>query len=104
MAGEAGPRDDWAAQATDTIEQVVIMVRDRTVVPAQTATKAIVFGLLTAFFVGTAVAMLLIAVFRGLVILTGQVWAAYLIVGGIMIIAGALLWAWRSPRSSDDPQ
>jgi hypothetical protein len=95
-------REDWAAQATDTIEQVVVVVRDRTVVPAKTASRAIVFGLLTAFFVATAVVLLVIAFFRGVFIITGRVWGAYFIVGGILILAGVFCWVMRSPRS-DEP-
>ena len=46
---------DWTTDAVDTLENVVATVRDKTVVPAQKATKAVVFGLLVAFFVLTAV-------------------------------------------------
>ena len=68
---------------------------------AQKATKAVVFGLLVAFFVVTAVLMLAIALFRVLVVLTGEVWAAYLILGGIFVAAGAFVWTLRSPRNED---
>ncbi len=95
-------REDWAAQATDTVEQVVGLIRDRTVVPAKTASRAIVFGLLTAFFVATAVVLVVIAFFRGVFIITGRVWGAYYIVGGILILAGVFCWVMRSPRR-DEP-
>ena len=55
FSGRFTVREDWATQATDTIEQVVGLVRDRTVKPARSASKAIIYGLLTAFFVATAV-------------------------------------------------
>ena len=42
--------------------------------------------------------MLAIALFRVLVVLTGEVWAAYLILGGIFVLAGAFVWTLRSPR------
>ena len=32
---------------------------------------------------------------------TGEVWAAYLILGGIFVIAGAFVWTLRSPRNED---
>jgi len=95
-------REDWAAQATDTVEQVVELIRDRTVVPAKSASRAIVFGLLTAFFISTAVVLVVIAFFRGVFIITGRVWGAYFIVGGILILAGAFCWVMRSPRG-DEP-
>lgn len=93
---------DWTSDAVDTIENVVATVRDKTVVPAQKATKAVVFGLLVAFFVLTALLMLAIALFRVLVVLTGEVWAAYLILGGIFVIAGAFVWTLRASRKTED--
>ena len=45
--------------------------------------------------------MLAIALFRVLVVLTGEVWASYLIVGGIFVLAGAFVWRLRSPRNED---
>lgn len=94
--------DDWPAQAADAIERVVTTVRDKTVVPAQKATRAVVHGLLAAFFIGTALVLLVIGAFRGLVILTGDVWLAYVIVGGILVLGGAFLWSRRLKPSKDD--
>ena len=37
---------DWTTDAVDTLEQIVATVRDKTVVPAQRATRAVVYGLL----------------------------------------------------------
>jgi Putative Actinobacterial Holin-X, holin superfamily III len=91
---------DWTTQAADAIENAVAAVRDKTVVPARKATKAVVYGLLAMFFVGTASVLLLIGLFRVLVVVTGEVWAAYLIVGGIFTIGGAFCWAKRVPRAS----
>jgi hypothetical protein len=87
---------DWTTQAADAIEAAVSAVRDRTVVPAQRATRAVVYGLLVAFFVATALVLLIVGVFRGLVLLTGRAWVAYLIVGGMLVIAGAFCWSRRS--------
>jgi hypothetical protein len=94
---------DWTTQAADAIERAVSVVRDKTVAPAQRATKAVVFGLLAAFFVGTALVVLTIGAFRGLVILTGEVWIAYLICGGILVLGGGFCWRLRlRPPSEDD--
>jgi Putative Actinobacterial Holin-X, holin superfamily III len=93
---------DWPAQAAGAIEQAVQVVREKTVVPAQKATKVVVYGLLTTFFVLTAVTLLIIGLFRGLVILTGEVWIAYLICGGILILVGAFCWMLRFKAPSDD--
>ena len=91
---------DWTTEAVDRIEEVVATVRDKTVVPAQNVTKALVYGLLTAFFVGTALTFLSIAAFRALsAYLPGGVYWAYLVLGGIFVLGGALLWTRRAPKS-----
>ena len=90
------PADVWPQQAASALEQWVGFVRDHTVAPAQRVTKAVVYGLLATFFVVTAIAILVIGVFRGLVVLTGDAWAAYLITAGILVLTGALLWSRRT--------
>jgi hypothetical protein len=91
---------DWTTEAVDRIEEVVATVRDKTVVPAQNVTKALVYGLLTAFFVGTALTFLAIAAFRALsAYLPGGVYWAYLVLGGIFVLGGTLLWTRRAPKS-----
>jgi len=92
---------DWTTDAVDTLEQIVDAVRDKTVVPAQRATRAVVYGLLVGFFAFVALTLLGIAVFRVLVVLTGDVWMAYLILGGIFVIAGTFVWTLRFTRPED---
>ncbi|HXY93162.1 MAG TPA: phage holin family protein [Acidimicrobiia bacterium] len=92
---------DWTTDAVDALEQAVGLVRDKTVVPAQRASRAIVFGLLVGFFVMVAVLMLVIALFRVLVVVTGEVWLSYLILGGIFVIAGAFCWGLRASTPKD---
>ena len=46
--------------------------------------------------------LLIIGLFRGLVILTGEVWIAYLICGGILILVGAFLWTLRFSKPPDE--
>ena len=88
---------DWTTEAVDNIERVVETVRDKTVTPAQRVTRAIVFGLLTTFFVMAAVALFSIGVFRFVdVYLPAGVWATYLIFGGIFVVAGTFCWARRT--------
>jgi hypothetical protein len=88
---------DWTTEATDVIERSVALVRDRTVEPARAASNAIVYGLLAALIAVPAVVLLFVGVFRALVIIEqGQVWAAWMTMGGIFAIAGALLWTKRN--------
>ena len=89
---------DWTTNAMDTLESVVDAVRAKTVLPAQRASRAVVYGLLVLFFGATATVMLVVAAFRVLVVATGDAWIAYLVLGGIFVIAGAFAWSLRSPR------
>jgi predicted metal-binding membrane protein len=89
---------DWTTDATDLIERTVATVRDRTVEPAQAATRVVVYGLLAALIAVPAVIMLLIGAFRGLVLLEqGYTWAAWVTLGGIFVVAGAFCWTKRNP-------
>jgi len=98
-----GTGRDWPAQAAGAIEQAVQTVRSKTVEPAQKATRAVVYGLLATFFVLAAGTLLVVGLFRGLVILTGEVWIAYLICGGILVILGAFCWGLRLTPPPADP-
>jgi hypothetical protein len=93
---------DWTSEAADRIDQMVGTVRDRTVVPAETVSRAIVFGTLVAFFAATAAVLLSIMVFR-LLALALPIWAAWLVMGGIFVAGGAFCWAMRSRTSKEDP-
>ena len=99
MSGER----DWTVDAVDRIEEVVATVRDKTVVPAQNVTKAVVYGMLTAFFVLTALILASIGVFRLIdVYLPGEVYWAYLLVGGIFVLGGVFCWARRTAPPKPD--
>jgi hypothetical protein len=88
---------DWTTQAADAVEKGVILIRDKTVVPAQQGAKVVVYGFLTAFFALTAFLLVTILVFRVLTIFV-PVWAAWLIIGGIFLIAGGFCWSRRSKK------
>jgi hypothetical protein len=88
---------EWTTEAADAIERAVVTVRDKTVVPAQRTTKAIVFGLLAAFFAVPALLLLAVGFFRGLVeAYQGEVWAAWLTLGAICVAAGMFCWSKRT--------
>jgi hypothetical protein len=94
---------DWTTDAVDNIERVVTTVRAKTVIPAQNLTRAIVFGLLTSFFVATALTIVSIGLFRLVdVYLPGGVWATYLVFGGIFVAAGTFCWAQRTKQPSPE--
>jgi hypothetical protein len=44
--------------------------------------------------------LLVVGVFRGIVVATGEVWLAYLITGGSFVLLGAFCWSFRTRRSA----
>ncbi|MCZ7527822.1 MAG: hypothetical protein M5U14_16470 [Acidimicrobiia bacterium] len=87
---------DWTTEAADSIEQIVTTVRERTVEPAQRATRAVVYGLLVVFFVATAFALVTLGAFRLLDrYLPGGTWSAWLVLGGIFVVSGGFCWTRR---------
>jgi hypothetical protein len=90
---------EWTSQAADAIERAVGTVRDRAVVPAQRAGRVVVFGLFAAFVTITAAFLLFIGVFRLLAVAL-PVWAAWLALGALLVVVGALCWRLRIPREA----
>ena len=89
---------DWTTEATDLVERTVAMVRDRTVEPARTVTRIVVYGLLAALVALPALVLLTIGAFRGLVLAEqGYTWAAWVTLGGIFVLGGAFCWTKRNP-------
>jgi hypothetical protein len=88
---------DWTTDTADAIDRTVALVRDRTVTPAQTVTKGVVYGLLAALIVIPALVLASIGLFRGVTeLFQGEVWLTWLTFGGIFVVAGGLLWARRN--------
>ena len=96
--------EDWAAAAADAIERAVQSVRAKTADPLERVVRLVVYGLL-AGIVGIAIAVLVaVAALRGLVELIDvfwqrEVWLAHLILGGIFVLVGLLVWTRRTAKS-----
>ena len=101
MSSEQSSRDDWAAQLTEKVGQVVALIRDRTVLPVEKFVRAAIFGVM-AFLV---VIFVLVASAIGLIRLLNnevfeqRVWASYLLVGGIFVVIGAFISRMRHSRT-----
>ena len=98
VRGSAQPGgQDWTVQAADTVERVVVGIRDKTTVPLTTVARALVYGQLAATMAVVAVVLLAIGLVR--VIDTylpvhphaRAVWITEAIVGGIFLLPGAFL-------------
>jgi hypothetical protein len=94
---------DWAGQAADTVENLVGLARDKTVVPARNVAKTLVYGLLIGFIAVCALVLLAYGTFS-LVddYLPGKAWATHLLFGGIFVLAGGFCWTRRNRVSSPD--
>jgi hypothetical protein len=89
---------DWTTDAADAIDRAVALARDKTVEPAQAASRALTYGVLAVLLVIPAAVLLTAGLFRALTKLyQGEVWASWLTLGGIFVALGGFLWARRNP-------
>ncbi len=94
---EGGLDGDWPAKAADAIVNVVGSVRDRTTGPITTIARGIVFGFFAVVLGITVAVLVIIFAIRLLdVILPSGVWLAYLVLGIVFLIAGALVFRKRN--------
>ena len=86
---------DWTDQVTDLIVDVVDRVHDATTGKVITAARWIVFGV-AAFLIAIPILILgMILLGRLLDHLPGPVWIADAVLGGILFLAGLILWSKR---------
>ena len=92
---------DWPAQATETVENVVVAVRDKSVRPLTTVARALVFGLVAAAVAQVVLVLSSVGVLRllDIYLFPRRVWASYTMLGGIFTFAGLFLWTLRRPKS-----
>jgi hypothetical protein len=87
---------DWTDQVADTIENAVVAVRDKTVVPAERLVAVIVAGLFILFLVGALGVLAAAGVFRLVdVYVPSGSWATWLVFGGVFMASGVLLLSLR---------
>ena len=92
--------DDWAADTADTIDRFVGVVRGKTTGPLERAARIVVYGVLAAIVGIAAFVLILITVVRVVdVVLPGEVWSAYLLLGGIFVALGLFMWRKRDVRT-----
>jgi hypothetical protein len=98
MSGPSFTDPGWAAKQADTIVRIVHQVRDRTTRPVVLLARGLVFGLIAAAGAITAGLLLIIAATRALQAViewplshATAVWVSYLVLGGVLLLAGAVL-------------
>lgn len=103
MPGNPLTDPNWATDVTNQITTLVGNVRDKTTGNVVRAVRAVVFGLLAVFLGLLAVVLLLIMITRGMQSLLNiwvdwptAVWISYLLVGGVLVLAGVILMSKRN--------
>ncbi|MEW6474761.1 MAG: hypothetical protein AB1679_21125 [Actinomycetota bacterium] len=87
---------DWTDQVADSIENAVVAVRDKTVVPAERLVAYVVAGLFILFLVGAVGVLFAAGVFRLVdAYLPSGSWATWLVFGGVFMVFGVLLLSLR---------
>jgi hypothetical protein len=86
---------DWAAQAADRVEEIVLTIRDKTTRPALLVARGLVFGLLALVLGIAAIVLVAVLWIRVLSYIPGGVWIAYLITGVLFVLAGVVLMVKR---------
>ena len=86
---------EWSDQAVDTIEKVVVGIREKAVLPIERASRMIVFGVFVGILAICALTLLLVALHRILSIAL-PVWSAWIIEGVAVSLLGYFVWRQRS--------
>ena len=92
--------DDYASRIADLLEEIATRVRSMTVDRVEKAAKWTAIGIVIAILAILLLIFTLIGIFRILGTLMPME-LAYLIVGGIFLILGVLLWRGRRPPVKD---
>ena len=94
----ADPIPPLSASIADFLEMIATKVREMTVDRAAVGVTWAAVGLILITVAFMAVFWLLVGIFRALEALMGDIETAYVVVGIILIIAGAVIWIRRYPQ------
>lgn len=108
MPGSPLSDPTWPGQAADQVVGLVEKVRDRTTGPIITIARALVFGIIAVIGGLTALILFVISGTKGLQAIIEwpldhekAVWVSYLIMGGILLLAGAVSMSKRHAKADD---
>ncbi|HEV3363142.1 MAG TPA: hypothetical protein VG795_03200 [Acidimicrobiia bacterium] len=87
---------DWTDEVADSIENAVVAVRDKTVVPVERIVAYVIAGLFLLFLVTAVGVVASVGAFRAVdVYLPSGSWATWLVFGGVFMALGVLLLSLR---------
>lgn len=91
---------DWVTQVLDTVESTVSKVRSATTDRVVSAVRMVLFGLMALGVFFVLMLLLTIGSVRLVVNLLparNDAWAAYTVVGSVLVVVGWVLWRKRRP-------
>jgi hypothetical protein len=104
------PPTNWTDQVADTVETVVLTVKEKTTVPLQTVARGLVYGLVIAVLGVIVLVTTIIAVVRmadvwllgwaGRVHGHHRLYIVYLALGMLCTVGGFVCWSRRGPKGS----
>jgi len=101
----SGALGDLPTRGADLVDNVVELLRDKTVRPLTLATRAVVFGIIV--FAASVVVLVLLSItlIRLLTVYAfdGRVWLSDLVVGVIFVTLGLCAWSKRVDPTADVP-
>lgn len=107
MPGNPLTDPNWANDLASTVERVVGTVRDKATTPVVHLTRALVYGLIAAFLGLLGLGLFLVMATRGIQSLLDvffewprSVYLSYLILGGLLCLAGFLVLRTRRADES----
>jgi hypothetical protein len=94
----SGVLSDVPVRATDLVDTLVTLLRDKTVRPLTLATRAIVFGIIVFAASVVTVVLVSISLIRILTVYAfdGRVWLSDLVVGVLFVALGLVAWSRRT--------
>jgi hypothetical protein len=94
----SGALADIPVRATDLVDTLVGLLRDKAVRPLTLVTRAVVFGIIIFAATLLTVVLVSIALIRILTVYAfdGRVWLSDLVVGAIFVALGLVAWSRRS--------
>ena len=101
-AAAAAAAAQFPGKAADAVQLLVDTLHDKAVRPAHLAARAVVFGLIVAAMTAVFLVVGAVAAVRLLddYAFGHQVWASYLLIGGLLALAGLGAWTRRSAAPS----